>query len=93
MSTKMGPPNPPKPFDAYRVTCRPDGSLRSGIAITKVQVRELYPHSRLALIRCGRDLSIETTVPFKELHSTAKAAGEAAALLIPVIEYSRKPRA
>jgi hypothetical protein len=82
---------PKLPFDAYRVTSRPDGFLRTGVTVTKVQVREMYPHSRLALIGCGRNLGIETTVPFKELHSTAKAAGEAVAALIPSIEYKRQP--
>lgn len=78
------------PFDAYRVASRPDGTLRSGIVVTKVQVRAIYGHSRLARIGYGRNLTAETTVPFKELHSTAKAACAAVANLIPTIEYKRQ---
>lgn len=79
--------SPKPPFDALRVTIRPDGPIRSGIVITRVQVRELFPHSKTARIGYGRNLHSEALIPFSELHLTDAAALKAIAAEMPLIAY------
>ena len=78
---------PKLPFDAFRVTTRTEGDTPSGVTVTRVQVRELYPNSKMALIRYGRRLHSEMVCPFGELFSAPAQAIAYLVKTVPTIRY------
>lgn len=87
----MSHPAPKLPFDAWRVVIRTDG-VPSGISVTKVQVREIYPSAKSALIGYGRNLHSEAVVPFAELCSTEQTVLKAVRASVPRLAYRSTPK-
>lgn len=86
------PKAPTLPFDAFRVHGHPETDFLPGIIVTRVQVLEYYPHSKMALVRYGRRGHSEMACPFSELHSTAKAALSAVEAKIPHLRPAVRAR-